>query len=67
MQAAVRLHSKEIIELITTFIPAPGIDILQEERLPGLVGPGRWEIGPNLRVESRHPKRRANAGAITDE
>ena len=31
MQAAVRLHSKEIIELITTFIPAPGIDILKRK------------------------------------
>jgi hypothetical protein len=31
LQAAARLHSTEIIELITTFVPAPGIDILKKK------------------------------------
>jgi len=31
LQAAARLHSTEIIELITTFVPAPGIDILKRK------------------------------------
>ena len=31
LQAATRLHSAEIIELITTFIPAPGIDIMKKK------------------------------------
>jgi hypothetical protein len=33
LQAAARLHSTEIIELITTFVPAPGIDILRKKGL----------------------------------
>jgi hypothetical protein len=31
LSAAARLHSTEIIELITTFVPAPGIDILKRK------------------------------------
>ena len=31
LQSAVRLHPTEIIELITTFIPAPGIEILKQK------------------------------------
>lgn len=31
LQGAARLHSTEIIELITTFVPAPGIDILRRK------------------------------------
>ena len=31
LQAAARLDSTEIIELITTFVPAPGIDILKRK------------------------------------
>ncbi len=31
LQTAAGLHSREIIELITTFIPAPGIDILKRK------------------------------------
>jgi len=31
LQAAARLRSAEIIELITTFVPAPGIDILKKK------------------------------------
>ncbi len=31
LQSAVRLRSTEIIELITTFIPAPGIEILRQK------------------------------------
>lgn len=31
LQAAARLHSTDIIELITTFVPAPGIDILKRK------------------------------------
>jgi len=31
LQAAARLRSTEIIELITTFVPAPGIDILKRK------------------------------------
>lgn len=31
LQSAVRLRSDEIIELITTFIPAPGIEILRSK------------------------------------
>jgi hypothetical protein len=33
LQAAARLRSAEIIELITTFVPAPGIDILKRKGL----------------------------------
>lgn len=31
LEAVARLHSTEIMELITTFIPAPGIDILKRK------------------------------------
>jgi hypothetical protein len=31
LQAAVHLHSTEILQLITTFVPAPGIDILKRK------------------------------------
>lgn len=31
LQAAIRLHPDEIVELITTFIPAPGIDIMKKK------------------------------------
>lgn len=31
LQSAARLRSAEIIELITTFIPAPGIDVLKKK------------------------------------
>jgi hypothetical protein len=33
LQAATRLHRAEILELITTFIPAPGIDIMKAKGL----------------------------------
>jgi hypothetical protein len=31
LQAAPRLHAPEIIELITKFVPAPGIDFLRKK------------------------------------
>ena len=33
LQAAARLQPAEIVELITTFLPAPGIDILRKKGL----------------------------------
>jgi hypothetical protein len=43
LQSAVRLYPTEIIELITTFIPAPGIEILKQKGF--LVWSAREERG----------------------
>lgn len=40
LQAAARLQPMEIVELITTFLPAPGIDILKKKGFDGLVHAG---------------------------
>lgn len=52
LQEAANLHSAEIIELITTFIPAPGIDILKRKGF--LVWPKR-EAGELVRTYILRP------------
>jgi hypothetical protein len=53
LQAAARLHSTGIIELITTFVPAPGIEILRKKGF--LVWPVR-EDGKLVRTYVSRPR-----------
>ena len=53
LQRAARLQRTEIVELITTFLPAPGIEIMKSEGLSSLVGAGEAGSDQNLLLKDR--------------